>query len=165
MNATLILTGGWVGASSGGGGGGGTVDTSAIASAVWSYSKRLLTAGGVQVEEDSDTQDFSLKQGEYKQVTIAVVDSSNVPVNLTGYTLDWGLWRGSTRLLTKSYGSGITLVNVSGTNDGLRITLAASDTRTLAPGTYYHECRVTNASSQPEVVAAGDVKINESKTA
>lgn len=47
MSATLILTGGWVGSSSGGGGGGGgTVDTSAIASAVWAYTSRTLTAFG-----------------------------------------------------------------------------------------------------------------------
>lgn len=52
MSATLILAGGWVGATSGGGGGGSGSTAEEIAQAVWVYAQRTLTslgmAGGIE---------------------------------------------------------------------------------------------------------------------
>jgi hypothetical protein len=110
----------------------------------------------------SEKQNFTFYQGEDEQVDFYVTDEG-APKNLTGATVEWGLWSSSARLLTKGTGSGATLVNGSGVNDVVRITIAKVDSLSLPAGAYYHECRVA-LSGNEQVVAVGQALLRESKT-
>jgi hypothetical protein len=108
-------------------------------------------------------QNAELWEGEYKTLAVSVVDASSVAVNLTGATITWKLTTqqgGGTTLLTKTIGSGITVVSAAGGT--LTITFAAVDTVDLGGLTYYHELEITDASSHPEIGFIGTVTINKS---
>ena len=86
----------------------------------------------------AENQDFTLYQGEDEQVDFYVTDSDGSPKNLTGASIEWGMWLSGTRLLTKTTGSGASLVNGLGTNDIVRVAIAKADSISLQPGAYYH---------------------------
>lgn len=114
-------------------------------------------------------QDITMWQGEDTVITVPVTDSAGDPVALTGATaVRWSLFQrldSTAAALAKTLGSGITLVNVSGTNDGVRITLTTGDTDDLAAGTYeHHECRVVDASNQEQVIFIGKLYLKRSRT-
>jgi len=116
-------------------------------------------------------QDFTLYVGQTKEVTIPVVDAAGVPLNMTGYTKEWGMWRSALNVqaeavMTKADGD-ITLVNVNGTNDGLRFTITAAQAFALLglQGRYYHEARVKDASGKEGPVTTGTVTVEPSPTA
>ena len=54
----------------------------------------------------AENQDFTLYQGEDEQVDFYVTDSDGSPKNLTGASIEWGMWLSGTRLLTKTTGLG-----------------------------------------------------------
>lgn len=110
----------------------------------------------------SEKQNFTFYQGEDEQIDLYVTDGVS-PKNLTGATVEWGMWSSSTRLLTKTTGDGVTLENGDGVNDVVRITIAKSDSISLPAGAYYHECRVALLGNE-QVVAAGQALLRESKT-
>ena len=95
-----------------------------------------------------------------------MTDGQGDPKNLTGATVDWGMWNGNTRLLTKTSGNGgATIVNGDATGDVVRIALAKGDTTTIAAeADYYHECRISLDGIE-QVIAVGYILIKESKTA
>ena len=105
------------------------------------------------------SQDFEMHQGDTKQITIAVVDESDVAKNLTGSTQRWQAWLGDATAvkITKADGD-ISLVNVAGTNDGIRFTIDAADTTGLL-GLYAFEAEVVDSSSNVSTVARGTVTI------
>lgn len=107
-------------------------------------------------------QNFELWQGEDEQVEVPVTDGTN-PVSLTGAAIEWGMWHGDTRLITKATGSGITLANSAAVDDAIVIALSAADTATVAPGYYSHECRVQKGGDY-QVVFVGVVTIQRSRT-
>jgi hypothetical protein len=116
-------------------------------------------------------QDFTLYVGQTKVVTIPVVDSLGAPLNMTGYTKEWGLWQSAYDLqadaiLSKADGA-ISLVNVNGTLDGLRFTISAAEALTLRglEGRYYHEARVKDGSNNEGPVTIGTVTVEPSPTA
>ena len=111
----------------------------------------------------AENQDFTLYQGEDEQVDFQVTDSDGSPKNLTGASIEWGMWLSDTRILTKTTGSGVSLVNGLGTNDIARIAIAKADSISLQPGAYYHECRAVLSGSE-QVVAVGHVLLKVSMT-
>lgn len=108
------------------------------------------------------SQNFELWQGEDEQVEVPVTDGEN-PVSLTGAAVEWGMWRGDTRLITKTFGSGVTLANGAAVDDVIVIALSAADTATVAPGYYSHECRVQKGGDY-QVVFTGVVTVQRSRT-
>lgn len=111
-------------------------------------------------------------QGEDLAVTVPITNSAGTAVSLTGATtVRWSLFAGrnvevsaATATLAKTLGSGISLVSVNGTNDGVRIAIDTDDTDDLDPGTYYHECRVVDASNDEQVVFIGNLYLKKSRT-
>lgn len=98
--ATLILTGGWVGAApSGGGGGGGTGATAAeVAAAVWAYTSgngRTLTAFGAgTLTEFTYTVTNSVDSQPLAGVTVRIsTDSVGVNTAWVGTTDAFGVAR------------------------------------------------------------------------
>lgn len=112
-------------------------------------------------------QDFSLYRGETKQITINVDDGAGDAKTLTGATIVWEAFRireapGSKTVLKKS-GGDITLVNLDGTDDGIRFTLDPADSARL-DGIYEHEARVVDTSNDEAVVTVGKMTITPSPT-
>ena len=99
--------------------------------------------------------------GEDRTIRIDVVQSDDVtPQTMTGWALTWELLdrRGGTVLLTKTTASGIAIGNGAGTNDRATITVADTDIEGItgiAPGTFYHVLRRTDAGNEA-VLAFGD---------
>jgi hypothetical protein len=101
-------------------------------------------------------QKVSLKRGDSRTLTFGPVrDESGVVVDLTGVTITWEMGRFAvyskagvltaprSPLVTKTIGSGVTVTDAVG---GLfQVTLASTDTKTLAPDDYYHEAEITEA--------------------
>ena len=102
-------------------------------------------------------QNFEMHQGDTKQITIDVVDENDVAKNLTGSTQRWQANDGTTIKITKS-DSDISLVNVNGTNDGLRFTIAPADTVGLL-GLFPFEAEVVDSASNISTVTRGTVTI------
>lgn len=117
-------------------------------------------------------QDFTMWQGEDLVITVPVTNSAGTAVSLTGATaVRWLLFSGrnaftqaDTASVTKTLGSGIGLVNVNDTNDGVQITIDTADTDDLDPTIYYHECRVVDSSSDEQVVFIGNMYLKKSRT-
>ena len=107
----------------------------------------------------SDNQNFELIRGQDKTITIAVVDDDGAVVNIAGAAITWLLADelGGTTTLTKTVGSGITIVNEAG---GIfSVTLAEADTETLDAGWYYHEAQVEDSSSNKTIVTTGLINL------
>jgi len=115
-------------------------------------------------------QDLTMWQGEDLVMTVAITNSAGTAVSLTGATaVRWSMFAGKspgsgTASLAKTLGSGIALVDVDGTNDGVQITIDTDDTDDMTPGVYYHECRVVDSASDEQVVFIGNVYLRKSRT-
>lgn len=109
-------------------------------------------------------------QGEDLVITVPITTSAGAAVSLTGATaVKWSLFVGrapgtATASLNKTLGSGIALVDVDDTDDGVEITIDTDDTDDLKPTTYYHECRVIDASNDEQVVFIGNLFLKKSRT-
>ena len=104
-------------------------------------------------------QNFTMWQGEDKDITINLVDSNGDPFgDLAGLTFAWKL--------ATSENATTTLVSKvpTGTTDFVTFSLADTDTQDLAPGGYYQECRVTDAGGDEDVVLTGGVTLKASIT-
>lgn len=107
-------------------------------------------------------QNFTMWQGEDKSITVTLTDADGGAIDTAGLTFTWSMAEDAseTALLTKSTGSGIT-----NGSSAITIALDEADTDDVAAGTYYHECRVVDGSSQHDVVFTGGLTLKESLTA
>lgn len=96
--------------------------------------------------------------GEDKQVYWDVVDSLGTPQNMTGWTLEFVLRRAQNAaplILSKTP----TVTTGAGSADRALLTLAAADTKDLAPGLYaYSVARVDSGHQQ--ILAFGTFVLN-----
>lgn len=100
-------------------------------------------------------QQIEIWQGEDRTLTFDLTDGG-APLDLTGWTLSWRVWRkGNDNVLTET----VTLAG-DPTTGRCSVALSATDTA-LAPGTYQHEMRRTNASSVTTVFV-GDLIVKDS---
>lgn len=115
-------------------------------------------------------QDITMWQGEDLVITVPVTDSAGTAVSLTGATaVRWSLFVGrapgtAAASLAKTLGSGIALVDVDDTDDGIQITIDTDNTHNLSPTTYYHECRVVDSAGDEQVVFIGNLYLKKSRT-
>lgn len=70
----------------------------------------------------------------------------------------------TTPALTKTSPVGGITITASATLGQFVISLASADTRALAPGSYYHEARVTDGTGHMEVVTTGTATLRRSAT-
>ncbi len=110
-------------------------------------------------------QDFECYQGETKQVTINTDDGNGDPKTLTGGTIIWEVFRSREdprpEAVLKKSGADITLVDVDGTDDGIRFTIDPADNARLS-GAYEHEARAKDAAGNEAVVAVGTMTVKSS---
>lgn len=101
-------------------------------------------------------QDFSMHSGDNRDLQVTIKDAAGAVVNITGAALTWALSKGNgsdgprgTALVTKTVGSGITIVD--GANGRADIVLVPADTEALA-GDYYHELQLVAGGSSSTVL-------------
>jgi hypothetical protein len=104
-------------------------------------------------------QNFTMWAGEDKDITVNLVDADGAAYgSLTGLTFAW-------KMATSENASSVLVTKTpTGTTDSITFSLADTDTQGLAPGVYYHECRVTDASFDEDVVFTGGMTIKGSIT-
>lgn len=111
-------------------------------------------------------QNFELFQGDYKEVTISVVDENGQAVDLTGYNAVWCMYIQNVDdvviAITKTTSGGITIP--SPTSGELVITLEDVDTENLIPRIYSHQCEIEDLLGRHATVTTGYVKLYKSIT-
>ncbi|KAF0232430.1 MAG: hypothetical protein FD177_2515 [Desulfovibrionaceae bacterium] len=102
--------------------------------------------------------DFTMVGGDAKEIGIPVVDETGAALNLTGYTVRWGLFSmAGAKLLEKSTATSGVAVDTPASGEVL-ITLAPTDTAGRS-GLYRHECEIIDTNSKPSTVLRGLVEI------
>lgn len=106
---------------------------------------------------------LTIWQGENKTITVSLTDADGNDYGSTS-GLTFYYWVSSDKNATdyeieKYTGSGIT----NGTSQ-ITIALDKADTSGLSPGSYYHECRVIDGSSNEDVVFTGGFIVKPSPT-
>ena len=98
---------------------------------------------------------------EDKQIIWYITDSAGSPQTMSGWTVAFNLYSAKTSanaLVTKS----ATISNGDGTDDRAVVTVADTDTETLAAGTYVYELVRTDAGSE-QVLAYGTALLRTTK--
>jgi len=108
--------------------------------------------------------DFAMFEGDSKTITVTVRDEAAAVVDLSGFTIRWGL----SPLVEGGFNPAATLSKDSETTGGIEITSAVGgvfvvtldpdDTEALA-GKYYHEAEVTDAAGNIATVLTGRITI------
>lgn len=110
-------------------------------------------------------QDVTIWQGNQKVLLFNVTNKDGTVADLSAATaINWKVGKnprssGTDVLITKSLGSGIALTATPGQ---FSVTIAATDTQSIAGGTYYHEAEVDSPSTGPVDVATGKFIIQDS---
>ncbi len=107
-------------------------------------------------------QNLEMYKGDSKLLVITSTDDSNNPLDLSGCTLNYVIYRTtpSTIVVTKTTTSGIAITDPTG---GIfEITLYPADTEGLL-GFYQHECELTDLSNNISTLFTGKVQIFDSK--
>jgi len=111
------------------------------------------------------SQDFEIWTGEYKEITIAVLDTAGNAADLTAATARWVLKKrpdGSMpALVSKSHEHGAEVL-MPETDGKVKIVLDSADTVDLAPGTYYHETEVLDSADRPFTPTVGIMVVQPS---
>lgn len=120
------------------------------------------------------SQDFTLYQGQTKQVTVPCVDGNDDPIDLTGAEVHWRLFADpsdavASSLMHKATTLGgddaLSLVDVnanSGELDSARFLCVPADSDDLESGLYFHELHETDAIGNESPLATGWVTIKPS---
>lgn len=116
-------------------------------------------------------QDFTLYQGQDKQVTIPCVDSVGDAVDLTGAEVHWRLFNDPSdsaasalmhkaTILAGDDDLALVLINgLTGELDAAQFTCVSADSENLDGGLYYHELHEVDALGNESPLATGWVSI------
>jgi hypothetical protein len=111
-----------------------------------------------------ENQDFSMISGDDHELTYTITDADGAAKSLTGATsLKWSVFALtdlSTSVLAKTTSSGVSLVNIDDTDDGVKVVLTQADTNDLA-GTYKYELEVVDSASKKSTLAKGIATITQ----
>ncbi len=111
-----------------------------------------------------ENQTLNLYKGEAKTIQVQVLDDTGAPVDVRTKFMTYRIAKSvkSTSILQKLESD----MTVTGDDfNFINIPLVHSDTNDRTAGTYYHELRLKDSSSSPEVVVmTGAVILNESLT-
>lgn len=105
-------------------------------------------------------QNFSMYQGETKNLVVPITDENGNNLSLTGSTITWALRQRMTstsNLITKSTPSQITI-----NSNTLTVHLLPTDTASIK-GAFYHECKMTDTSGNVSELFTGLATITVSE--
>jgi hypothetical protein len=108
--------------------------------------------------------EMTMVRGDTRLIRATFVDEAGGVLSLVGCTIRW--WMAKTAngpsLLTKSIGSGVTVVNAAGGRFDVRIApVDTANVVSIPPGDYYHECEVIDSSGDVATVFAGKLTITK----
>ncbi|MFV2045470.1 MAG: hypothetical protein ACC700_19840 [Anaerolineales bacterium] len=107
-------------------------------------------------------QDFELYQGETKEVTVNTDDADGAANVMTGGSATFGAYRSlespKPEVVLKKTGADVSFVDVDGTDDGIRFTLAPADSARLS-GDYPFIVDGVDSAGDEAVVSTGIMKI------
>jgi hypothetical protein len=110
-------------------------------------------------------QNIETYQGDNKEIIITVTDDDGVLIDLSGYSAVWCVYNQTLETIViqkETGGLGITIP--SPTSGQLVIELESTDTATLVPKNYGHQCEIKDASGNHSTVTIGYIKILRSIT-
>lgn len=101
----------------------------------------------------------AMHAGNTRNLNYTVKDRTGAAVNLTGASITWRMAaaRDGAALVSKSTSSGITVTSAA--NGLFTVALAAADTATLEPGTYWHQATVTDGSGNVVTILTDTMQI------
>ena len=103
------------------------------------------------------TSDVTMYVGDYKILDISVVDENGAAVDVTNFSIRWGMSKSVSRAKliekTNDYDGGIILV--SGAPDKFQVIIEETDTEGFRSGDYYHEAEITDVGGHPSTVMSG----------
>lgn len=107
----------------------------------------------------STGQDFDIYAGNTATITFTVVDGDGAAKDIGGATILWRAARDGIRkrVVLRKTGS----VSGDGSGGVFTVALAATDTANLKAGKYYHEAKVTDASSNVATVTTGTMTVKD----
>lgn len=110
-------------------------------------------------------QNFERVAGDDFDIVVPVTDRAGAAVSLTGFTAEWRMGlitaNGGTLKVRKTSTGGQIVIDGSG--GILTITVLGTDTRSLKPGKYFHEVKVTDTGDDDVItVATGVVTLRPS---
>lgn len=103
--------------------------------------------------------DISFYSGDSRNFIISVVDENNMPIDLTGASIEWVLIENDLIKLKKKIGDGVTIVNAQ--EGRFKIEISSEDTGSLK-GEYKQLARVSINDGSSSIVLDGIVKIEKS---
>jgi spermidine synthase len=107
----------------------------------------------------STGQDFNIYQGAVEVIEIAVTDSTGGLVDLSTFdSLCWILSKDGTEILREP-STELDIINIDGTDDGVRVTLYSSETSELCLGKLYEHQLWGTLSTEARPISVGDVTV------
>lgn len=104
-------------------------------------------------------QDFEMFQGDDKELHVLVTDEDGMPVDLTGATVTWKMYRSfKDEATVKDITSGISIP--SPLNGIFIVTLLPSDTENIFGG-FFHEAQVKDIRGMVTTVMTGHIRIKQ----
>jgi hypothetical protein len=106
-------------------------------------------------------QNFAMRSGEDKTLTVTVTDAAEAAVDINGaQSIEWRLADGvgaASAHVTKTLGAGVAIGD--GAAGIFVVTLVPADTEPLA-GRFHHEARLVNAAGKRQTVLVGSATIH-----
>jgi hypothetical protein len=106
-------------------------------------------------------QNVEIYRGDSKVLRVTVVDENNLSVDISSFNIEYVLYKKDITYLSKTIGSGISFVG-GGTTGIFDINYLPVDTENIY-GNFFHECEITDPTSQVSTVFTGSVTIINSK--
>lgn len=112
-------------------------------------------------------QNFTLYQNDDKILDITVRDENEALVDISGTSAaQWIVKKfadSTTVDITKTLAASQINVATSGANGVVLVTIASTDTTSLAIGEYYHELRITDAAGKDTTICIGTIDLRPAK--
>ncbi|HEX7971887.1 MAG TPA: hypothetical protein VF501_06675 [Thiobacillus sp.] len=98
-------------------------------------------------------------EGEDRTLTLYARDQSNLPLSLTGATIQWRI--GHPPYQKDSSGTSLSkTATISDSTNGIfTVAISAVDTQFMTPGDYLHQSWITTASAQTYLINEGRFRI------
>lgn len=105
-------------------------------------------------------QNFTTWKGDYREIKFSIDDV----VTAEGCTAEWAMasTEGGAAIITKTTEDSPATITISGKY--VTVKLSPADTSSLTAGSYYHELRLVDTSTNPAVVATGTITLKAATT-
>lgn len=103
-------------------------------------------------------QDFSMYQGDTKNLVVSVTKDDGSELDLTGCTVKWAILKSTTNSEKLVL---IETPRIRTDNNTITIPISSTDTLNLL-GKYYHECKLIDTQGNASTIFVGYITLNKS---